>query len=280
MDAKKDFSTITIGTVGTPEYRVYFKKNGEVCSPFHDIPLWADQTQALINMVVEIPRATNPKLEISKGDYLNPIRQDVKNGKLRYVHDKYPFNYGAISQTWENPAIVHEDTKAKGDNDPLDVVEIGDAFHKTGDLIVCKVLGTYAMIDEGETDWKILVIDINDRQASKCNDLDDIEKVFPGKLKEVHQFLRDYKIPDGKPPNTFAFNSEPKDKKFAVTVIEETHAEWKKLITKEIPNKTEKYSISCACTQLESKLSPHVVDKEEAEKHVINEFASLLRSKH
>jgi len=81
-------------------------------------------------------------------------------------------------------------------------------------------------------------------------------------------------------PTLLLFNSEPKDKKFAVTVIEETHAEWKKLITKEIPNKTEKYSISCACTQLESKLSPHVVDKEEAEKHVINEFASLLRSKH
>lgn len=43
-------------------------------------------------------------------------------------------------------------------------------------------------------------------------DLDDIEKVLPGKLKEVFEFLRDYKIPDGKPPNKFAYNDQPKDK--------------------------------------------------------------------
>jgi len=32
-------------------------------------------------------------------------------------------------------------------------------------------------------------------------DLEDIEKVFPGFLKEAHSFLRDYKVPDGKPQN-------------------------------------------------------------------------------
>jgi len=75
-------------------------------------------------MVVEIPRGANAKLEISRDEPLNPIKQDVKvrsntkapsatveliyyfqNGKLRYVHDKYPFNYGALPQTWENPTV-------------------------------------------------------------------------------------------------------------------------------------------------------------------------------
>ena len=32
-----------------------------------------------------------------------------------------------------------------------------------------KVLGTLALIDEGETDWKILAIDINDPKASEMN---------------------------------------------------------------------------------------------------------------
>jgi len=209
----------------TLEYRVFFHHNSKVISPFHDIPLWADKTKALAHMVVEIP-----KLEISKDNFLNPIKQDVKNGKLRNVAWKYPFNYGALPQTWENPAFVHPDTKAKGDNDPIDAVELGSAVAKTGDVKKVKVLGTYAMIDEGETDWKVVVIDVNDPIADKLNDVEDIEKHLPGKLKEVFEFLRDYKIPDGKPPNNFAFGGELKNKKFAIEVIEETYKEWKSLL--------------------------------------------------
>lgn len=32
-----------------------------------------------------------------------------------------------------------------------------------------KVLGTVALIDEGETDWKILCIDVNDPLAKEMN---------------------------------------------------------------------------------------------------------------
>jgi len=185
----------------------------------------------IANFVVEIPKGTQPKLEISKSDYLNPIKQDTKNGKLRYVAYKYPFNYGAFPQTWENPAFVHPDTQCKGDLDPLDVVDISTRVGKTGEIRQVKILGTYAMIDEGETDWKILVIDVTDPHADKVNDVADIDKVFPGKLKEVFEFLRDYKIPDGKPANKFAFNNEIRDKAFALQIVEENHSEWKKLIT-------------------------------------------------
>ena len=42
-------------------------------------------------------------LQISKDDQLNPIKQDVKKGKLRYVdncfpHHGYIWNYGALPQ--------------------------------------------------------------------------------------------------------------------------------------------------------------------------------------
>jgi len=176
--------------------------------------------------LLKFQKELNP---ISKADFLNPIKQDIKNGKLRYVALKYPFNYGALPQTWENPASMHPDTKAKGDNDPLDAVELSTNAAKTGDVKHVKILGTYAMIDEGETDWKVLVIDVNDPNAAKLNDAADIEKVLPGKLKEVFEFLRDYKIPDGKPPNQFAFNGELKDRAFAMKVVEETYGEWKRL---------------------------------------------------
>lgn len=105
-------------------------------------------------MVVEIPRWSNAKMEISKNQKLNPIKQDMKKGKLRYVDNCYPFkgyiwNYGAIPQTWEDPNHIDADTKCKGDNDPLDVCEIGEKIFPRGSVVPVKPLGILAMIDEG-----------------------------------------------------------------------------------------------------------------------------------
>jgi len=47
-----------------------------------------------------------------------------------------------------------------------------------------------------------------------------------GYLKDLHDWFRDYKIPDGKPPNTFAFEGKGKDRAFALEVIEEGHRQW------------------------------------------------------
>lgn len=33
-------------------------------SPFHDIPLYADDEKTIFNMVVEVPRWTNAKMEV------------------------------------------------------------------------------------------------------------------------------------------------------------------------------------------------------------------------
>lgn len=39
---------------------------GKLISPFHDIPLYANQEKNIFNMVVEIPRWSNAKMEVSK----------------------------------------------------------------------------------------------------------------------------------------------------------------------------------------------------------------------
>ena len=67
-------------------------------------------------MVVEVPRWTNAKMEIATKEKMNPIKQDVKKGALRYVANVYPqrgypWNYGCIPQTWENPKHIDENTK-------------------------------------------------------------------------------------------------------------------------------------------------------------------------
>ncbi|VDM70527.1 unnamed protein product, partial [Strongylus vulgaris] len=46
-----------------------------------------------------------------------------------------------------------------------------------------KVLGVVALIDEGETDWKLISIDVTDPLADQMNNIGDVEKHFPGLLK-------------------------------------------------------------------------------------------------
>src|SRR2546429_18892 len=120
---------------------------------------------------------TSLRFQISKEELLNPIKQDTKKGKLRFVrncfpHKGYLWNYGAFPQvwwpadfkpaearwnpnfrqTWEDPNVIHPETKAKGDNDPLDVCEIGELVAKPGEVKQVKVLGVMALLDEEETD--------------------------------------------------------------------------------------------------------------------------------
>ncbi|RYH15176.1 hypothetical protein EON65_32205 [archaeon] len=42
------------------------------------------------------------------------------------------WNYGCLPQTWEDPSVVNKDVNCKGDNDPVDVVEIGSEALATG----------------------------------------------------------------------------------------------------------------------------------------------------
>ncbi|KAG7292996.1 Inorganic pyrophosphatase [Staphylotrichum longicolle] len=232
-------SPYTVRKVGAPytlDHRVYIEKDGVPISPFHDIPLYANQEQTILNMVVEIPRWTNAKQEISKDELLNPIKQDIKKGKLRFVrncfpHKGYLWNYGAFPQTWEDPNTIHPETKAKGDNDPLDVCEIGELVGYTGQVKQVKVLGVMALLDEEETDWKVIVIDVNDPLAPKLNDVEDVERHLPGLLRATNEWFRIYKIPDGKPENQFAFTGECKNKAYAMDVVRECSEAWEKLIT-------------------------------------------------
>ncbi|KAL4897692.1 inorganic pyrophosphatase [Aspergillus ambiguus] len=247
------YSVRKIGAPNTLEHRVFIEKDGQPISAFHDIPLYANDEQTVLNMIVEIPRWTNAKQEISKEEYLNPIKQDVKKGKLRYVrncfpHKGYLWNYGAFPQTWEDPNSVHPETKANGDNDPLDVCEIGELVGYPGQIKQVKVLGVMALLDEGETDWKVIVIDVNDPLAPKLNDVEDVERHLPGLLRATNEWFRIYKIPDGKPENQFAFSGECKNKKYAMEVIRECADAWEKLIT----GKSAKGDISVASCTVDS----------------------------
>ena len=87
------------------------------------------------------------------------------------------------------------------------------------------------MIDEGECDWKVVVIDKDDKWAPLLNDIDDVEEQLPGLCDAIREWYRTYKIPDGKPPNVFGLNEKFMNKKYAEEVIQECYEAWESLIS-------------------------------------------------
>ncbi|KAF0720567.1 Aste57867_207 [Aphanomyces stellatus] len=207
---------------------VYHHRDGSKVhiSPWHDIPLY--NSDGSVNFICEIPKWTRKKFEIATGEPFNPIKQDTKNGKLReYGWGDMMFNYGALPQTWEDPDHVTEGTGCGGDNDPLDVIEIGTKQWHVGSIVQVKVLGVLALIDDNETDWKVLAINVEDAYASKINDVADIEAHMPGCISAIHDWLRDYKMPH---INVFAYDGKCMNRDFAESVVAETHEFWKLLV--------------------------------------------------
>ena len=115
--------------------------------------------------------STTAKMEINKEVAWNPIKQDVKNGKLREYPMPSVVHYGAIAQTYEHPNEEDDLTGLVGDGDPVDVLDISDLPARSGDIYTVKVLGALAMKDDDAADWKIITIRDSDPAAAKINGL-------------------------------------------------------------------------------------------------------------
>jgi inorganic pyrophosphatase len=175
-------------------------------------------------------------MEVATDEELTPIKQDTKKGKLRDYPYNINWNYGMIPQTWEDPNHEHPTMKVMGDNDPVDVVEIGAAALPMGSISPVKPVGVYAMIDDGELDWKVIAISAADPKAGDINDVEDVEKHFPGELEKIRVWFRDYKTPDGKPQNKFGLDDKCMNKEYTMGVIEETSKFYQDLMSGKTEN--------------------------------------------
>lgn len=206
-------------------------------SPWHDVSLQVPSFSAsgnisaglAFNYVNEIPVGQSEKLEVATKVAFNPILQDrvKKTGALRKfkVPGGIPFNYGCFPQTWEDPTHTDADTKCRGDGDPLDVVELSGTALAVGSFTPVRVLGVLALIDEGETDWKIITVSEASPLAWKS-----LQDVPADILKKVTDWFRLYKTFDGKPENEFAFGGVTQDEATALRVIQECSAQYRSLL--------------------------------------------------
>ena len=47
-----------------------------------------------------------------------------------------------------------------------------------------------ALLDEGETDWKVIVIDVRDPLASRMNDIEDVERELRDLIRATNEWFR------------------------------------------------------------------------------------------
>lgn len=232
------------GARGTTDHRVrVVSHSGDVISAWHDIPLRVKDSP-LLNFVAEIPKGEKAKYEISTTEAFNPIKFDLtKTGEPRF----YPFaslvNYGALPQTWEDPAVADSHLSLNGDNDPLDVCEIGSQRAQLGEVYPVKPLGVLGMLDEGEVDWKIIAIRATDPLADQLHGMADVRRYYGTRLEDLVKWFRVYKIPDGKPENEFGFDGEIQDVDLANEVVDVAHDAWRALIEKGEAEKEPTYGL-------------------------------------
>ena len=146
-----------------------------------------------------------------------------------------PARRGDRPQTWEDPNVKGDAdvNGAFGDDDPVDVVEIGAASLPMGSVTPVKALGVLSMIDDGELDWKVIAINAADPHAADINDVEDIEKFYPGTVSGIREWFRWYKTPDDKPVNGFGHGERALNAAETKAVIAETNGHYKKLLSGE-----------------------------------------------
>ncbi len=144
---------------------------------WHEVSLGKDAPN-IINTIIEIPKGSYNKYEIDKETGL------IALDRANYSAAPYPFDYGFAPQTyWE-------------DNDPLDVIVLTTFPLNPGILIPVRPVAVLDMIDDGDSDMKILAVPAGDRRWDDVNDLKDLNAHM---LKEYEHFFQTYKSLKGKP---------------------------------------------------------------------------------
>lgn len=144
---------------------------------WHEISI-GDKAPEEFNAIIEIPKGSFNKYEIDKETGL------IALDRANYSAAPYPFDYGFAPQTyWE-------------DNDPLDVIVLTTFPLSPGILVRVRPVAVLDMIDDGDSDMKVLAVPAADRRWDDVQDLTDLNR---HNLKEYEHFFQTYKMLKGKP---------------------------------------------------------------------------------
>jgi len=111
------------------------------------------------------------------------------------------------------------------------VVELSGEPLPQGIIVPIKVISVLGMVDEGESDWKIIGIRADHPKLHEIDSMEDANRVLGFDWSAcILDWFQNYKVPDGKPQNSFTHNNKFHDPEMAVEVIEEGHRYWYELM--------------------------------------------------
>jgi inorganic pyrophosphatase len=203
------------GQLGSQSFRVFLTRESRPVSFWHDLPLMA--RDGAVNMVVEIPRLSREKMEIHKTEISNPLFQDTRQGKLRFLHAPLSWHYGSVPQTLGD------------DGDPIDILDVSDSERVLGQIVPMKIIGALPLLDDDKLDWKIVAIAADDELSNRINTLSDLENLKPGVISGITEFFRWYDFPETKKPNVYA--GDILDVESTWSLISGAHAQWRRVFT-------------------------------------------------
>ena len=140
-------------------------------------------TPDTVNVVIEIPKNTNEKWEVSKID--GSLEHEFFMGAPRIINYlPYPINYGMIPRT-----VLP--LKLGGDGDPVDAIVLGEALPR-GEVVETKVLGLIKMRDMGEVDDKVITVH-KKSDYFKFNSIEEFQEDNPKILNNIIAWFQNYK---------------------------------------------------------------------------------------
>ena len=95
------------------------------------------------------------------------------------------------------------------------------------------ILGCLGLLDQGEIDWKVLALEVNEAKELNVATMEDFEKVSPGRVDEIREWFRIYKTLDGKPENLFTEDGRVYTREETQKIILETSKSYRDLMSPE-----------------------------------------------
>ena len=149
----------------------------------------ASGTGEEMNVIVEINKGSKNKYEIDKETGL------IALDRVGYTTQDFPYDYGFVPQTlWD-------------DGDPLDVIILTTAPLFPGLLVRVRPVGVMNMVDDGDSDAKIIAVPVSDPRWKEVQDIGDVNKHT---LKEMEHFYLTYKNLQNKVVSISGFEGKAK----------------------------------------------------------------------
>ena len=171
-------------------------------NPWYNIDI-GKSAPSILTALIEVPKGSKNKYEVDKASGL------IRLYRVLFSSVRYPENYGFIPQTYAP------------DNDPLDILVLGQEAVVPLTLLEAKPIGLLRMFDQGFQDDKIIAVHNNDPDYKDYESLEELPK---HRLREIESFFRDYKVLEGKKVEVEKFY----DKQIALKAINESILSYKK----------------------------------------------------